>query len=168
MSETWFQVEENDSVATKRELWQPIADKIGGFDVDPASGAEGTPIAETCYTKEDDGLTSPWYGNVWLNPPFSEKEVWFKRLYKQYAHGDVDRAIALANAGTDTDWFQEWFSTADVLVFLDGRGWYTERGTENFASMLGIWNPTDGLKEYLHTLGTVVEPKADDKQQTLL
>jgi len=168
MADAWFDVETNDSVATKRELWQPIADKMGGFDVDPASGAEDTPIAETCYTKEDNGLTKQWPGTIWLNPPFSDKETWFKRLYKQYAHGPTERAVALANAGTDTDWFQEWFSTADLVVFLDGRDWYTEVGTENFASMLGVWNPTEDLERHLQTLGTVVEPKADTRQQTLL
>jgi hypothetical protein len=168
MADAWFDVETNDSVATKRELWQPIADKIGGFDVDPASGAEDTPIAETCYTKEDNGLTKQWPGTVWLNPPFSDKETWFKRLYKQYAHGPTERVVALANAGTDTDWFQEWFSTADLVVFLDGRDWYTEDGTENFASMLGVWNPTEDLETYLQTLGTVVEPKEDSRQQTLV
>jgi hypothetical protein len=168
MTDAWFDVETNDSVGTKRELWQPIADKIGGFDVDPASGAEDTPIAETCYSKEDNGLTKLWPGTVWLNPPFSDKETWFKRLYKQYAHGPTERAVALANAGTDTDWFHNWFSTADLVVFLDGRDWYTEDGTENFASMLGVWNPTEDLEMYLQTLGTVVEPREDNRQQTLL
>ena len=168
MADAWFQVEENDSVATKRELWEPIADTIGGFDLDPAAGCEPTPIAAQRYTKEDDGLAQPWYGNVWLNPPFSEKEAWFKRLCDQYQQGNVNRAVAIANAGTDTDWFHDWFTTADKIVFLDGRDWYTQRGRENFASMLGVWNATEDLETHLQTLGAVVEPKADNQQKTLL
>jgi hypothetical protein len=25
----------------------------------------------TYYTKEDDALNKNWFGNIWLNPPFS-------------------------------------------------------------------------------------------------
>ena len=165
MSAEWWQTETNDGVATKRELWQPIADKIGGFDLDPAAGCEPTPIATERYTKADDGLAQPWYGNVWLNPPFSEKESWFKRLCDQYEQGNVNRAVAIANAGTDTDWFHDWFTTADRIVFLDGRDWYIQNGTENFASMVGVWNPTDELKGWLSGIGTVTSPKRDTEQQ---
>jgi len=164
----WWQTETNDSVATKRELWQPIADKVGGFDLDPAAGCEPTQIGDERYTEADDGLAQPWYGTVWLNPPFSAKTKWYKRLYDQYNNGDMERAVSITNTGTDTDWFQHWFRTADKIVFLDGRDWYIQDGTENFASMLGVWNPTDELISHLHTLGTVVEPKDDNRQQTLL
>jgi len=165
----WWQTEKNDSVATKRELWQPIAERMGGFDLDPAAGCEPTPIANKRYTEADDGLTQPWYGTVWLNPPFSEKRVWFKRLVDQYKNGDVERAVALSTTGTSAVWFQEWFSTADLIVFLEGRDWYIHGDNNpNYCTQLGVWNPTKDLETYLQTLGTVVEPKADTRQQTLV
>ncbi len=164
----WWQTEENDAVATKRELWQPFAEALGGFDLDPAAGCEPTPIADERYTKEDDGLTSPWFGNVWLNPPFSDKGAWYKRLVTQYRHGDVDCAVAIAQVGTDADWFQDWFSTADVITFINGRDCYHERGNENFASMIGVWNPTPEAIEVARSLGTVVEPMEKDPNQTKL
>ena len=169
MSKTWWQTKENDGVATKRKLWQPIADHIGGFDLDPASGCEPTPIAETTYTKTDDGLTSPWFGTVWLNPPFSDKAAWYKRLVNQYENGSVDRAVAVATGDISTEWFQMWFSTADVLCLLSGRDWYIDNGNSpTFSTQIGVWNPTDELIEWLHTVGTVVEPKTSGKQSTLL
>ena len=164
----WWQTEENDTVATKRELWEPIAKRIGGFDLDPAAGCEPTQIAEERYTVEDDGMLQPWYGTVWLNPPFTDKEGWYKRLVNQYKNGEVDRAVALAQAGTDANWFQEWFSTADCICFLTGRDYFIQSGRENFASMLGVWNPTEELVEWLHTQGSVVEPQSDNKQQKLI
>ena len=168
MSKQWWQTEENDSVATKRELWQPIAKRIGGFDLDPAAGCEPTPIAQTRYTKADDGLSQPWFGNVWLNPPFSDKGAWYQKLVREYQHGNVDRAVSLTNAGVDTNWFHEYTATADLLVLLNGRGWYAQRGTENFASILGVWNPTDKLDEYLDSLGTVVKPRHKKENTTLI
>jgi len=161
----WWHTEENDTVATSRELWEPLSDRIGGFDLDPAAGCEPTPIADTRYTESDDGLTSEWFGTVWLNPPFSAKETWYKKLVEQYTAGNIDRAIALAQAGTDADWFQEWFSTADYIVFLNGRDYYIQNGVESFASMLGLWNPTPEVVEWCHTKGVVVEPKDDPRQQ---
>lgn len=165
----WWQTETNDTVATKRELWAPIADKVGGFDLDPAAGCEPEPIGEDRYTEADDGLMQPWYGTVWLNPPFSAKTKWYKRLYDQYNNGDVDRAVALATVDPSAQWFHKWFSTADYLCFLEGRDWYLGAGdSPTFSTQVGVWNPTERLIEHLHTLGTVVEPKDDGKQETLL
>jgi len=169
MSENqWWQTETNDSVATKPELWRPISDAIGGFDLDPAAGCEPTPIAENRYTESDDGLSSPWFGTVWLNPPFSDKTPWYRRLVGQYNHGNIDRAVALATVDLSAAWFHDWFSTADVLCFLEGRDWYLGEGdSPTFSTQVGVWNPTDELIDHLETRGTVVEPHTDTAQQTL-
>jgi len=169
MGEQWWQTEENDKVATKRELWQPLADAMGGFDLDPAAGCEPTPIADDRYTPEDDGLTSPWYGTVWLNPPFSDKTPWYRRLVDQYWNGDVTHAVALATVDPSADWFHDWFSTADVLGFLDGRDWYMKKGNSpTFSTQVGVWNPTDACIDTLRGLGTVVRPLENDPDQTTL
>ena len=169
MSENqWWQTEENDTVATKRELWEPIAKRIGGFDLDPAAGCEPTKIANERYTAEDDGLTSPWFGTVWLNPPFSAKTEWYKRLYDQYENGDVNRAVALATVDPSAQWFHDWFSTADVLCFLEGRDWYIGHGdSPTFSTQVGVWNPTNELRDHLHSIGTIVEPVNDNSQEKL-
>jgi len=157
MSENEFwHTEENDEVATSPELWRPLSRHLNGFDLDPAAGCEPTPIAEERYTEADDGLTSPWYGTVWLNPPFSDKPAWYSRLVAQYKNGNVDRAVAVATVDTSTDWFHDYFSTADVIVFLDGRDWYITRGRDpHFATMLGFWNPTPESVKWARSMGTV-------------
>lgn len=165
--EQWWQTEENDEVATKPKLWRPLSRAVDGFDLDPAAGCEPTPIADTRYTPEDDGLTSPWFGTVWLNPPFSEKARWYRRFVDQYMNGDVDRGVVVAPTGTDADWFHDWFATADYIVFLDGRGWFHQDGSENWTTMLGLWNPTPKLMKATDTLGTAVKPPSFDGQTTL-
>lgn len=45
---------------------------MGTIDIDPASSdkANETVQAEHYYTIADNGLVRPWYGRVWLNPPY--------------------------------------------------------------------------------------------------
>ena len=52
-----------------------IFDGLGIFDLDPASPVGGVAWipALQYYTLEDDGLTSDWFGRVWLNPPYGKQ-----------------------------------------------------------------------------------------------
>ena len=87
---------------------------MGAIDLDPASCAlaNETVKATRYYSKEDDGLTKPWYGRVWLNPPYSAEEIvnpirfWIKRLISEYECGNVEQAAILVTAGIDRRWFQ--------------------------------------------------------------
>lgn len=161
-------VDESDEVATKPAIWRPIAEKVGGFDLDPAAGCEPVRIAENRYVPADDGLTSPWYGWVWLNPPFSDPEPWLRRLDGRYHAGDVDGAVALVRADPSANWFHNHFATADAICFLDGRDWFLADGdSPDFASMIGAWNPPRSLIEWFGTVGTVARIESETDQTTL-
>lgn len=76
----------------------PIIDALGIFDLDPA-GAPDHPTALTVWTLEagNDGLRDPWFGRVWLNPPYGRvMRSWVERLV---AHG---RGTALIPVATGT------------------------------------------------------------------
>jgi hypothetical protein len=47
---------------------------MGGIDLDPASCAVAneTVKAATFYDIKQDGLKKPWFGRVWLNPPYGK------------------------------------------------------------------------------------------------
>ena len=73
-------------VATKSsdEYYTPkwIFDAIGlDFDLDVCAPQEGplhTPAAKW-YSAADDGLVQPWFGRVWMNPPYSNPTPWIDR-----------------------------------------------------------------------------------------
>lgn len=83
------------------------------FDLDPASpplGVSQVP-ASAVWTKEDDGLTQPWEGFVWLNPPFSNATAWADRFI---AHGNGIWLGPVANGG----WHDRMTRCSDAMVLL--------------------------------------------------
>lgn len=92
-------------------------DTANTFDLDPcAPVVRPWPMAKTHYTIEDNGLVKPWFGRVWMNPPYSDLEPWM-RLLAQYGDG-----IALAYARTETGAFFPWvWDYADAIFFFRKR-----------------------------------------------
>lgn len=104
------------------DIWltpRPILDALGPFDLDPCSAPDPSvwPTAARHYTLPVDGLTQPWCGRVWLNPPYGQ-QAW-QWLAKLAAHGD---GVALVFARTETAGFvREVWEKADGVLFLHGR-----------------------------------------------
>jgi hypothetical protein len=97
---------------------QWLLEALGEFDLDPCSPAHPPwKIADRFYTKEQDGLSLPWEGRVFCNPPYGrETERWLKRCSE---HGE---AIALVFARTETKmFFNHVWSRASGLFFPRGR-----------------------------------------------
>lgn len=59
------------------ETPQHIIDAIGHVDLDPCA-SENSNIGSTNWT--EGGLERDWFGFVYCNPPFSEKEKWIKKM----------------------------------------------------------------------------------------
>lgn len=95
-----------------------IIASLGKFDLDPCAPVHRPwPTAAEHYTKLDDGLSKPWCGRVWCNPPFGREAVkWLRRCVE---HGNV---IALVPARTETAMFYETvWGVADAVCFVRGR-----------------------------------------------
>jgi hypothetical protein len=89
------------SVHKSVEWYTPawIFNELGmSFDLDPSSphNMETAVPATTKYTIFDDGLTKPWFGRVWLNPPYGpETGAWMSRM------ADHGNGLALVFSRTD-------------------------------------------------------------------
>lgn len=94
----------------------------GSIDLDPCSNSKTEPNvpARSYYTKQDDGLSKPWTGKVYMNPPYgSEIGKWVAKLLSEYEVGKVTEAIGLVPARTETKWFKPLYTFP--ICFVSGR-----------------------------------------------
>lgn len=98
---------------------------LGEIDLDPASHpvAQQTIRAASFYTLADDGLTKPWRGRVWLNPPYAKTEItlFVEKLIAEVESKNVTAAIMLTNNYTETAWFQLALMACNALCLTRGR-----------------------------------------------
>ena len=113
-----FHEDESDEWATPKEFVRPLDNAVGGFDLDPASGAEPEPHADETYTKEDNGLEREWFGNVFLNPPFSNKNDWVEKAINEINAGNADLVLTVLPCDTSTTWFHKMVQNAPIHCFI--------------------------------------------------
>lgn len=104
--------------ATPKDLFAML-DSEFGFDLDVASTDENA-LCEKHYTKADDGLSKPWSGTVWCNPPYGrEIGKWVKKAAESNQGGIT---VLLVPARTDTAWWHDWIAGhASEIRFIRGR-----------------------------------------------
>jgi DNA N-6-adenine-methyltransferase (Dam) len=81
---------------------------LGVIDLDPCADPGRRVAASHHLTKNDDGLSVEWSGRVFMNPPYrkgKETRLWVEKLLRHFEVGDVEAAVVLIPARTDTGWF---------------------------------------------------------------
>ena len=77
---------------------------MGSMTLDAAScllAQTLTPFSERFYGVEDDGLSLPWFGNVFVNPPGgmrsgqSNMRLWFHKAFTEWYEGRIKQCIFL-------------------------------------------------------------------------
>jgi hypothetical protein len=94
----------------------------GAIDTDPASSAKAneTVKARLYYTAQDNGLTQPWYGNVWVNPPGDERGSLVPMFWERFCEHIRDGK----GAGIWAGYSLEQLQTLQGLTFWDGAPCY--------------------------------------------
>ena len=117
MSDHLFALPSDSIKVTSDDCYTPrwVFDAMGlEFDLDVASppGGPWHVPAKRWYTAEDDGLTQPWDGLVWCNPPYSGLRPWVDRWASH------DRGVLLATYAPEMYATPVMFGAADVVAFV--------------------------------------------------
>ncbi len=106
---------------TPQWLTDQLAAEFGPFDLDPAANAANAK-APLFYTQEDDGLSQPWKGRIWLNPPYGRTiGTWMAKARDEVASGNADRVVCLVPARVDTRWWRDSVAAASLVRYWPGR-----------------------------------------------
>ncbi|MCT4602493.1 MAG: phage N-6-adenine-methyltransferase [Marinifilum sp.] len=107
-------MKKNDNLQTPKY----IIEAIGQIDLDPCAGLK-TNIADVNWTAN--GLEKKWFGFVYCNPPFSEKELWIEKMIKH------NNGILLLPERGSAPWFgplamraQKYFVMGKKINFIGG------------------------------------------------
>jgi len=144
-------------------------ESMGNIDLDPASNklANETVKAENYYTIYDNGLTKEWYGNVWLNPPYSQPEI--SNFSNKVTALEFTQACVLVNNATETAWFQNMMSKCTCVCFLKGRVKYNDKnGTPANSPLQGqavlyFGNNAQNFSEVFNKYGIVLWMMKEEK-----
>lgn len=110
---------------------------MGSIDLDPASNdfANETVKATAYFDESMNGLEQEWYGNIWLNPPYSS--ILIQRFADKVAESTFEQAVILVNNATETGWFRKLIEKASAVVFTTGRIKYRKRDGEKGTPLQG-------------------------------
>lgn len=110
---------------TPEEYVEAARKVMGSIDIDPASNAQANEVvkAKVFYSKENDGLTKEWNGNIWLNPPYAQPliSLFSAELVKKIKSKEIKQALVLVNNATETKWFQEMVNICNAICLISGR-----------------------------------------------
>jgi len=127
----------DDEWYTPPKYIEAAREVLGTIDLDPASNdfANQTVKASTYFTEEINGLEQEWFGNVWMNPPYSTALL--TKFADKLVESDISQAIVLVNNATETAWFEKMISKASAILFHKGRIRFVKRDGEHGAPLQG-------------------------------
>nr|WP_302665742.1 DNA N-6-adenine-methyltransferase [uncultured Agathobaculum sp.] len=141
----------NDVMFSSRtDMWetpQDFFDELNSefhFTLDVCAVPENAKC-EKFYTPDDDGLSQPWDGVVWCNPPYG-RDIGKWILTASIASGARGATVVmLLPARTDTRWFHDFIYQKDrvEIRFLRGRLKFgNSKNSAPFPSMVVVFRPT--------------------------
>ena len=110
-----------DNWSTPQDFFDKLNDEFH-FALDVCAD-ENNHKCEHYYTKEIDGLSRPWIGTIWCNPPYGRKiGEWVRRAYISSQIGSAT-VVMLLPARTDTRWFHDYiYNKSNIEIrFIKGR-----------------------------------------------
>lgn len=115
----------NNEWYTPPEYIEAARAVMGEIDLDPASSVAANEWvrANVFVSEEQDGLSWPWFGRIWLNPPYEQPTVtnFCRRVVETHESSQIEQACVLVNNGTETVYGQALLGRCDAVCFPSSR-----------------------------------------------
>ena len=132
-----------------------ILDTLPPIDLDPCYHSASGVRASSTYDirKGQDGLSLPWHGTVFCNPPYSRTAAWLARCRM---HGTWRGCVAIALVPAvpgDGPWAREVWGHASAIGFIRGRVAFRHPGTgeevvRGRGHALVVWGDLQSLPQH--------------------
>ena len=124
-------------------LAELLMEAVGGFDLDPCAASadrrRARVNARLLLTVEDGGLSVPWRGRVFVNPPYGRAlKLWVRKCADEAKTGAT--VVGLTPARPDTRWWHDYVAGKADVFMLRGRPQFGDGGqSAPFPSALVAW-----------------------------
>jgi site-specific DNA-methyltransferase (adenine-specific) len=136
--------------STPQWLVDQLAAEFGPFGLDPAATAANAK-APMFFTAGDDGLSHPWRGRVWLNPPYGRTiGTWLAKARTEVANGSAERVVCLVPARVDTAWWRDSHAAASLVRYWPGRISFGDGDRAPFPSAIIVFGKLPGRHGTVH------------------
>ena len=125
---------------TPPELLVKLTNALGTFDLDPCASPKAHVRAHVQFTVDDDGLSQPWRGLVFCNPPYGPAlKSWVAKCFAEGTNS-YTCVVALIPARTDTRWWHDNIAGLADIFLLKGRLRFGDgKNSAPFPSVLAVW-----------------------------
>jgi transcriptional regulator with XRE-family HTH domain len=111
----------NNSWETPAELAEAMSRAVSGFDLDPCAATgdrrRARVKARVLLTEADDGLSVPWSGKVFVNPPYGRGiSDWIRKCHNEAQRGCM--VVGLIPARPDSRYWHEYVAKGHADVFM--------------------------------------------------
>lgn len=128
-----------------------LSEAVGGFDLDPCAATgdrrKARIKARVLLTATDDGLTVPWRGKVFVNPPYSRGLAeWVRKCRLEAERGCL--VVGLIPARPDTQyWHDEVAGRADIFMIRGRLKFGDGVNSAPFPSAVIVWGGNTDVVE---------------------
>jgi phage N-6-adenine-methyltransferase len=125
-----------DRWETPTDLFETL-DAEFGFELDVCALPENAKCSRY-YTPKEDGLTQPWSGRCWMNPPYDRTLAhWIEKAFRSALDGAT--VVSLLPVRTETGWWWNYCRHAEIR-FIRGRLCFSDAPTSAlFASAVVVF-----------------------------
>lgn len=114
-----------DEYQTPKKYIKAAIEVMGSIDLDPACSYlnyQRLKIYVKNYYSED-GIERGWFGNVWLNPPYSKPNltIWTQSVIDELRMNTLDQLMYLIPSYTSEGWYHKCLNSSSALCIPNHR-----------------------------------------------